>query len=110
MNGTSSSEGVHLDASSPGLSRAAAALPSADAGDLFAIGRAASEAARAGYPSLVVPAGYRRENRWPVVMSTAGELPPYIRAGELWETLKLSSAGAVAWEQDAIGFGVQTLE
>ena len=31
-----------------------------------------SEAARAGYPSLVVPAGYRRENRWPVGMTFVG--------------------------------------
>ena len=31
-----------------------------------------SEAARAGYPSLVVPAGYRRENRRPVGMTFVG--------------------------------------
>jgi amidase len=30
------------------------------------------QAARAGYPSLVVPAGYRRENRWPVGMTFVG--------------------------------------
>jgi amidase len=29
-------------------------------------------AARAGYPSLVVPAGYRREGRWPVGLSFVG--------------------------------------
>jgi amidase len=30
------------------------------------------QAARAGYPSLVVPAGYRRENRWPVGLTFLG--------------------------------------
>ena len=29
-------------------------------------------AARAGYPSMVVPAGYRRENRWPLGISFVG--------------------------------------
>ena len=34
--------------------------------------RARGFAARAGYPSLVVPAGYRRENRRPVGMTLVG--------------------------------------
>ena len=38
------------------------------------------EAARAGYPSLVVPAGYRRENRWPVGMTLVGPVAQRARA------------------------------
>ena len=50
-----------------------------------------------------------QEQSYGFVMSTGGELPPYVRAGELWETLKLSSAGVV-WEKDALGFGLEPVE
>ena len=50
-----------------------ATLEAADAAAIVFPGQAGCGfAARAGYPSMVVPAGYRRENRWPLGISFVG--------------------------------------
>ena len=50
-----------------------ATLAAADAAAIVFPGQAGCGfAARAGYPGLVVPAGYRRENRWPLGVMFVG--------------------------------------